>query len=374
MDFNLSDEQVLLKQNSARMLADACPTDVVRQAEDDGDYAADLWRDLSDLGWLSLGISEDGGGAGGTIFDQMLLAEEFGKVLAPVPYVASNVVAAAAIEGSGNAQAIARWLPPVASGSRIATLAIAESDTLWDTDGITLAATANGDGYLLDGEKLFVLDGVFADDIVVGARSSEGVVLAIVPIDASGVTVERMDNISGDGQASIRFERVAVDTDQVIATGDAAEQALTRAFDHACLALCGSMLGAAQVGMDMAVEYAKDRVQFGRAIGGFQAIQHKLATMMKELESARAIIYSTAWQYSLGNADSQAVSMAKAWMNDASDRSMWEAHQIHAGVAYMMEFDLQLYTRRCKSWEVLFGDTRHHRVQIGNALRAPVRP
>ena len=361
MDFNLSDEQVLLKQNSARMLADACPTDVVRQAEDDGDYAADLWRDLSDLGWLSLGISEDGGGAGGTIFDQMLLAEEFGKVLAPVPYVASNVVAAAAIEGSGNAQAIARWLPPVASGSRIATLAIAESDTLWDTDGITLAATANGDGYLLDGEKLFVLDGVFADDIVVGARSSEGVVLAIVPIDASGVTVERMDNISGDGQASIRFERVAVDTDQVIATGDAAEQALTRAFDHACLALCGSMLGAAQVGMDMAVEYAKDRVQFGSPIGRFQGVKHPLAEMYVDLESIRSLLYYAAWALEEGSADlSSAASQAKAFATEAFLKIGVGAIQLHGAVGYTEEYDVQLYLKRSKWARPAYGDENHH--------------
>ncbi|MEX1021636.1 MAG: acyl-CoA dehydrogenase family protein [Dehalococcoidia bacterium] len=373
MDFSLTEEQDMLKRAARDLLSTHCNTGLVREMEEAGRYAQPLWSQLADLGWLGVGIPEEGGGAGGTVFDQMLVAEEMGRALAPIPYASSSVIAATALAGTGDAAVMKDWLTPIATGARIGTLAVAEPESHWDLDTVSLAATKDGDGYTLSGVKLFVLDGVFADDIIVVARDGagdDGLVLGIVAPDASGVQVSRMLTIAGDGQAAIRFEGAALPAGRVLARGKVVRTAVEEALNRGRLILAAHMLGAADVAMQMSVDYAQDRVQFGRPIGSFQAIQHKLATMMKELESARALLYTAAWRHALGTGDDVQVAMAKAWMNDTSERTLWEAHQIHAGVAYMMEFDLQLFTRRCKSWELLLGDTHDQRRKVGDHIAA----
>ncbi len=371
MDFSLTEEQDILKRAARDFLTTNVNNGLVRELEEAGRYAQDVWSTLVDLGWIGLGIPEEGGGAGGTVFDQMLLAEEMGRVLAPIPYVASSVIAGTAIAETKDAQVVKDWLMPVATGERIGTLAIAEPGSLWDVDSVALEARPDGDGYRLDGVKLFVLDGVFADDILVLGRSGpsdDDLVLGIVTAEMAGVRVSRMHTMSGDGQAAVRFSDAALPAARVLARGGLARLAVEEAMNRGRIALAAYMLGAADVAMQMSVDYSLDRVQFGRQIGSFQAIQHKLAGMMKDLASARALLYTAAWRYASGTGDDVQVAMAKAWMNDTSERTLWEAHQIHAGVAYMMEFDLQLFTRRCKTWELIFGDTHDQRRKVGDHI------
>lgn len=371
MDFSLTEEQSMLKFAARDFLTKQSPHSLVREMEEEGVYARDLWEQLSNLGWLSVGLPEEAGGSGGSVFEQMLLAEEMGRALAPIPYVASSVIAAGTLAAIGSKAVNRDWLPPIASGKRVATLVLAEEESFWDPDSVALPAKAAGDGFTLNGKKLFVLDGAFADDFVVVARQSEGrdgLVIGILDRNTPGLTVDKMLTIAGDGQAALDFKDVSLPKDRVLAMGKVARDAVVSAIERGQLALCGVMLGAADVAMQMSVEYAKDRVQFGRPIGGFQAIQHKLATMMKELESARALTYSIGWRYGEGNGDGTQVAMAKAWMNETSAHTHWEAHQIHAGVAYMMEFDLQLFSRRGKSWESVFGDTDSLRRAVGDRI------
>ena len=370
MDFSLTEEQSMLKFAARDFLTKQSPRSLVREMEDEGVYARDLWAQLSNLGWLGVGLPEEAGGAGGSAFEQMLIAEEMGRALAPIPYIASSVIAGGALAAIGSPE-VRDWLAPIASGKRVATVALAEEESFWNPDTVVLSARASGDGYTLNGTKLFVLDGAFADDFVVVARQAdgrEGLVLGIVGQNTPGLTVTKMLTIAGDGQAVLTFKDVSLPKARVLATGKVARDAVVSAIERGQLALCGAMLGAADVAMQMSVEYAKDRVQFGRPIGGFQAIQHKLATMMKELESARALTYSIGWRYGEGHRDGAQVAMAKAWMNETSSHTHWEAHQIHAGVAYMMEFDLQLLSRRGKSWESVFGDTDSLRRAVGDRI------
>lgn len=371
MDFSLTEEQEMLKRSARDFLTTHCNNNLVREMEEGGTYSREMWERLADLGWLGVGIPEADGGAGESVFEQMLLAEEMGRVLAPLPYLASSVVAAGALSAVGNSRVTHEWIAPIASGTRIASLAMAEPESLWDAGTVALRATPAGEGYTLDGVKLFVLDGVFADDFIVLARDApgdDGLVLGVISRDAHGLTVNRMLTMARDGQAALRFEGVALPAGRIVARGAVARSAVESALERGRIALSAMMLGASDVAMQMSVDYAKDRVQFGRQIGAFQAIQHKLATMMKEMESARALIYSAAWRSASGTGDAVQVAMAKSWMNDASERTLWEAHQIHAGVAYMMEFDLQLFTRRCKSWELLLGDTHSLRQRVGEYL------
>ena len=268
---------------------------------------------------------------------------------------------------SGDDEAKKSYLPGIASGETIATLAITEDNGKWDFSGIELAATTKGDGWVLDGHKMFVIDGHIADLIIVAGRTSAGVTLFAVDGDAAGLTrtpLPTMDQTRK--QARLQFN----DTPAVLIGVDGgAEAGLSKTLDLAAVALAAEQVGGAQHVLDASVEYAKTRIQFGRPIGSFQAIKHKCADMLLEVESAKSAAYYAAWAAAEDSDELPVVaSLAKSYCSEAYFHSAAENIQIHGGIGFTWEHPAHLYFKRAKSSELLLGDPSYHRELLAQRI------
>ncbi|MBA3653933.1 MAG: acyl-CoA/acyl-ACP dehydrogenase, partial [Actinobacteria bacterium] len=291
MNFAFSEEQEELRRSVRRFLDDKSPsTEVRRLMETTEGYDPAVWTQMGEqLGLQGLAIPEEYGGSGYTYVELVVVLEEMGRSLLAAPYFSTVALAANALLTSGDDSAKKELLPGIAGGDTIATLAITEDSGRWDLDGIQLAATKSGDGYTLEGHKMFVIDGHTANLIIVAARTGDGISLFAVEGDASGLTrtpLQTMDQTRK--QARLEFSGTPA---RLIGAEGGAEAGLTKTLDLAAVALAAEQVGGAQKCLDMAVEYAKVRVQFGRPIGSFQAIKHKCADMLLEVESAKSAAY-----------------------------------------------------------------------------------
>jgi alkylation response protein AidB-like acyl-CoA dehydrogenase len=378
MDFDLSKPQKLLKDSARAFLARECKTERVRAlvetetAHDDG-----LWQSISEQGWTGLLIPEEHGGLGLGLVELAAVAEEMGRACLPGPFI-STLTAAVLIERAGNAEQRAKYLEPIAAGEMKATLAFLEESASWDADAVKLEATRDGGGnFTLTGKKLFVPDAEVADLLICVARDGSGSgggssspLLLPVERGAEGVSVNAMPSMDGTRKVyEVTFEGVALsESDALGADGDA-RGALLQALEVGCAALCAEMVGGMQWVLDTTVEYAKTRQQFGRAIGSFQAVQHQCADMLLMTESARSAAYYAAWALTEGDPSaSGAVSIAKAYCSDAYREVGNRGVQIHGGIGFTWEHDLQLYYKRSKSSETLFGDATFHRERIARLI------
>jgi alkylation response protein AidB-like acyl-CoA dehydrogenase len=295
--------------------------------------------------------------------------EEMGAALLCAPYFSTVVLGANALLCSGDAAACARWLPGIAAGETIATLALAEESGSWELDASTATTAAdNGDGWTVSGAKSYVLDGQTADLILVAARAPDGLGLFAVSRDAPGLTTTPLQTIDETRKQA----RVAFDTTPaalVGAEGDAAA-GLAKTLDLAAVALAAEQVGGAQRCLDNAVQYARERIQFGRAIGSFQAIKHKCADMLVDVESARSAAYQAGWA-AAGEADDElpvVASLAKAYCSEVYLNAAAENIQIHGGMGFTWEHHAHLYFKRAKSSELLFGDAAYHRELLAQRL------
>ncbi len=325
MDFGFSEEQEMLRDAAKRFLADNCSTKFVRQMmADESAHDAGFWRKLVDLGWPGLLIPEEYGGQGGTFLDMTVIAEEAGKALVPGPFFAAALLGVPiVIEGGSDAQK-KELLPKMAKGEYIATVAIAEAAGRFDAGGIELKASKKGADYTLTGEKFFVPDAHVADCIVVAARSAgsgeNGLTLLMVPAKQKGVTITQRT---------------------------------------------------AQKALDIAVDYAKTRVQFGKPIGSFQAVKHKCVDMMVAVENTRSLTYYACWTVDERQAEAAtAVPMAKAYASDMAKNVTSEAIQVHGGIGFTWEHDMHLYHRRALAGEANFGNAPIHRETVAKSLLA----
>ena len=277
------------------------------------------------------------------------------------------VLAANAILHSGDDAAKAELLPGIASGETIATVAFTEENGRWDEQGITATAASSDDGFTISGTKMFVLDGHVADLIVVAARTDAGVSLFKVAGDASGLTRESLSTMDQTRkQAKLTFDSTPA---TLIGTDGGGWATLERMLDLAAVALAAEQVGGAQFVLDMAVQYDKDRVQFGRPIGSFQAIKHKCADMLLEVESAKSAAYYAAWCAAELNDELPSVaSLAKAYCSEAYFHAAAENIQIHGGIGFTWEHPAHLYFKRAKSSELLFGDPTYHRELLAQRI------
>jgi alkylation response protein AidB-like acyl-CoA dehydrogenase len=336
-------------------------------------YDPAVWAQMAnELGLQSLHIPEAYGGQGFSWVELGIVLEEQGRALLCAPYFSTVVLAANAILNAGTEDQKAALLPGIASGETIATLAFTEPNGKWDASGITLEATPSGDGATLTGTKMFVLDGHIANLVVVAARAAgttgnDGISLYTVDGDAAGLTrtaLATMDQTRK--QAKLEFDGVQA---QLLGTAGAGWDALSKTLDQAAVGLCNEMVGGAQYVLDESVQYAKDRVQFGRPIGSFQAIKHKCADMLLETESAKSAAYYAAWAAAEDNDELPVVaSLAKAYCSDAYFHSAAENIQIHGGIGFTWEHDAHLYFKRAKSSEILFGDATYHRELLAQRI------
>ena len=367
MNFTFSDEQEELRRTIRRFLEDKSPSSEVRRlmATAEG-YDEAVWKQMAqELGLQGLAIPEEYGGQGFSYVELGIVFEEMGRVLLCAPFYATSVAAAAILNAASDEQKRA-WLPGIASGETIATLALAEPGGRWDADGVRAEATSDGDRARINGTKALVLDGTTASLILVAARRDSGDVgLYAVEGDA--------ERLSRAAQEPLDMTRklARLDLDGVVATpvGDGSWDAIAKTLDHAAVLLAAEMAGGAARCLDMAVDYAKSRYQFGKPIGSFQAIKHKCADILLQVESARTAAYYAMWAAAEDDPDLRvAAPLAKAFCADAYFYAASENHQVHGGIGFTWEHDAHLYFRRAKSSDLLFGDSNYQRDVLADRL------
>ncbi|HEV7888168.1 MAG TPA: acyl-CoA dehydrogenase family protein [Acidimicrobiales bacterium] len=369
MNFAFSEEQEELRKSVRRFLEDKSPSAEVRRLmETDDGYDPAVWDQMGQqLGLQGLAVPEEYGGSGYSYVELVVVFEEMGRALLPAPYFSTVALAANALLASGDDAAKKEFLPGIAAGETIATLAITEPSGRWDEAGITLEATKGGDGYTLNGQKSFVVDGHLANLILVAARTGSGVSLFAVEGDAAGLTrtpLSTMDQTRK--QAALSFENTPA---KLVGAEGEGWSVLSKTLDLAAVALAAEQVGGAQKVLEMAVQYAKDRVQFGRPIGSFQAIKHKCADMLLEVESAKSAAYYAGWAASEDNEELPVVaSLAKAYCSDAYFHAAAENIQIHGGIGFTWEHDAHLYFKRAKSSELMLGDPTYHRELLAQRI------
>ena len=369
MNFAFSEEQEELR-NIVRQFLDAkSPEAAVReQMETEKGYDDAVWSQMSEqLGLQSLIVPEEFGGSGYSYVELIVVLEEMGRSLLCAPYFSTVVLGANTLIHSGDDAAKAAHLPGIASGETIATLAFTEPNGRWDESGIEATAVADGDSFKITGTKSFVLDGHVADLVLVAARTAAGVSLFAVQGDAAGLTRTSLSTMDQTRkQAKLDFDGVS---GTLIGTDGGGWDVLSTVLDLAAVALAAEQVGGAQKCLDMAVEYAKVRVQFGRPIGSFQAIKHKCADMLLEVESAKSAAYYAGWCASEMNDELPSVaSLAKAYCSDAYFHAAAENIQIHGGIGFTWEHPAHLYFKRAKSSELLFGDPTYHRELLAQRI------
>ncbi len=367
MNFAFTEEQDQLRQFVRSFMEDKASEAAVReQMETDQGYDQAVWSQMAEqMGLQGMIIPEEFGGQGFTFVELGVVLEEMGRSLICAPFL-SGQLAALAIMNSGDEDAKKDLLPGIAAGETIATLAFTEENGKWDESGVTATAT-NGDGWVVNGTKSFVLDGHTASLLVVAARTDAGVSLFAVESGAAGVTSEALSTMDQTRkQAKVSLANAPA---RLIGTDGAGWSTMESVLDLAAIALAAEQVGGAQFVLDMAVQYAKDRVQFGRPIGSFQAIKHKCADMLLEVESAKSAAYYGLWCAAENNDELPSVaSLAKAYCSDAYFHAAAENIQIHGGIGFTWEHPAHLYFKRAKSSELMFGDPSYHREMLAQRI------
>ncbi len=369
MNFAFTEEQEELRKTVRAFLEAKSPETAVReQMETDSGYDTAVWGQMGEqLGLQGLAIPEEFGGSGYTFVELGIVLEEQGRALLCAPFFSTVVLAANTLLHSGDEAAKAAHLPGIASGATIATLAFTEPSGKWDESGITTEATAAGDGWTLTGVKSFVLDGHTASLIIVAARTAKGVSLFTVAGDAAGLTRTALSTMDQTRkQAKLEFANTPA---TLLGTEGEGWAVLSTVLDLAAVGLAAEQVGGAQKVLEQAVEYAKVRVQFGRPIGSFQAIKHKCADMLLEVESAKSAAYYGLWCAAEQNDELPSVaSLAKAYCSEAYFHATAENIQIHGGIGFTWEHPAHLYFKRAKSSELLFGDPTYHRELLAQRI------
>ena len=369
MNFAFTEEQDELRKTVRQFLDAKSPEAAVReQMETDTGFDPAVWAQMGEqMGLQGLIVPEEFGGSGYGYVELGIVLEEMGRSLLCAPFFSTVVLAANTLIHSGDDAAKKTHLPGIASGETIAALAFTEPSGKWDESGITMEATVAGDSYTLTGTKMFVLDGHTANLIIVAAKTGKGVSLFTVDGDASGLTRTALSTMDQTRkQAKLEFADTPA---TLLGTEGEGWSVLSTVLDLAAVGLAAEQVGGAQKVLDMAVEYAKVRVQFGRPIGSFQAIKHKCADMLLEVESAKSAAYYGMWCASEMNDELPSVaSLAKAYCSEAYFHATAENIQIHGGIGFTWEHPAHLYFKRAKSSELLFGDPTYHRELLAQRI------
>ncbi|HSK49533.1 MAG TPA: acyl-CoA dehydrogenase family protein [Solirubrobacterales bacterium] len=366
MYFDFTDEQGAIKATARDFLASRYKSERIRElAASETGTDAEGWREMAELGWTGLAVPEKWGGQGLGIVDLAVLFEEMGYALAPSPLL-SNTIVALALSLCGSDEQRERWLRPLAAGEKRATPALWDAGSPASVGEFTLEAKPDGDGVLLDGEKVLVMDAAGADLFLVATADGRR---HLLEAGAAGVTVSEEESIDTTRRlSSLRLDGVRVAAEDTL---PAAAEDYFGVFFRLCVALAAESTGIAQRALEMSVSYAKDRQQFGRPIGAYQAVSHRCAQMLLETENSRSAVYGAAWA-----ADAEpeslplAASMAKAYASDAGWRVPDAAIQVHGGVGFTWEHDLHFCLKRGRANAAMFGDSKWHRERVAAAVLA----
>jgi alkylation response protein AidB-like acyl-CoA dehydrogenase len=366
VDFALSSDQLLLRNSARSYLDEHCKPGTVRALWDDPRGMSDvMWKEMAQLGWLGLALPEAHGGSDLGMVETAILLDELGRVAAPTPYL-TTVLAAHAIARAGTGAQKDRWLPAIASGGVRATVALVDADLDWDPAATGTRAERRGTGYALSGVKQFAPWAHVAQVLLIPARAPEGLALFLVDPASRGLAMTPV--IAMDPSAhwvTLALDGVPVAGDAVVGTPGDAGPLLEDLLRRGAVGAAAEMLGTARRCLDMSVSYAKVREQFGQPIGSFQAIRHKCAEMLLDVENSHAATYYAAWALDAGAEDQDmAASVAKAYVGDAARKVCGESIQVHGGIGFTWEFDLHLYFKRAKALEPMYGDADHHRERL----------
>jgi alkylation response protein AidB-like acyl-CoA dehydrogenase len=373
MDIGFTEEQELLRETARKFLEDECDSRFVRERMATAAAVTDeFWQKLATQGWLGVVYPEEDGGSGLGLVDVVVLMEEMGRRVMPGPFFSTVLLGGAAIGEAGSPAQRGEWLPRIAAGEKKAALAWTEPQLRWDAAGVMLQAREAAGGFTLSGTKLFVGDAHLADIVVVAARTrdgstmEDGVSLFLMPREAPGLTVSVMPTIDATRKlCEVRLDNVALPAAALLGEMHQGWAPLARVAARATVALCAEMCGGAQQVLDMTVDYAKLRVAFGKPIGSYQGVKHQAADMLVAIENAKSLTYYAAWAVDEGAAEAPlAVAMAKAAASDMARKVAGTGIQLHGGIGMTWEHDLQLYFKRAKASEVMFGDAAWHREQV----------
>jgi alkylation response protein AidB-like acyl-CoA dehydrogenase len=362
MNFGFSEEQELLRSEVRKFLDENVSLEEVRKISEDTagpGYSREVWKQIAELGWTGLIIPEEHGGAGLGWVDLLVVLEETGRSLFPSPLVATTL-AAEAIRRSGSEAQQAAYLPRLADGSAIGSVALVEADAAPGPAGVALPGSASGDGVCLSGEKSFVSDAGVADLFVVAFRRGGNLSLAVVERDAAGVSTSEFAGID----LTKRLGRLVLDGVEVPGSAilDRADDAAVGALlDAGATAITAESVGAAEAALALTTGYANERIQFGRPIGQFQGVKHPLAEMYVDIESFKSLVYYAAWCLDEGHEDlAIAASRAKAYASDVFPQIGIDTVQLHGGIGYTWEYDAHLFLKRAKWMRPAFGDADYH--------------
>lgn len=378
MDFAFNEEQEELRAMAQAFAEENSGSEQIRKAmESELGYDPALWGQIgSELGWTSVHIPEEYGGLGLGYVELVALMEIMGGALVCSPFFSSVCLGANALLVAGSEEQKQAHLPGIAEGTTRATLAYSGTGGNWDASAVEVVATPSGDGFKLSGTASFVVDGHSAELIVVAARradstGTDGISLFVIAADRAGLTRRVLPTMDQTRRlAELAFDDVDVSASELMGVEGEAWPALSRTLDLAAIALAAEQVGGAQRCLDMSVAYAKERVQFGRPIGSFQAIKHKCADMMVKVESARSAAYYAGCAVSESNESeiNTVAPLAKAYCSDAYFTCAADCIQIHGGVGFTWEYDVHLYFKRAKSSESLLGDASFHREQLAQRI------
>jgi alkylation response protein AidB-like acyl-CoA dehydrogenase len=374
MDVLPNEEEQMVKNLAREFLVAECPPRLARDMEkDERGYPPELWDQMAQLGWFGMSIPEAYGGQGLPLTYLALILEEVGRSIAPVPFH-STVVPALTIASEGSEEQRQGVLPRVSQGSLIMTWAFQEQDPRLLPEAVTAQAVADGDHYVINGTKMFVDNFNVAEKCLVACRTAsaspdhQGISLFLVNTNTPGIAHTPLVTLAKDKQSKVEFKQVRVPRANLVGELDQGWPIAQTMLDRATILLCAQMVGAARKDIEMAIEYTKNRVAFGRPIGAFQSVQHMCADMTIWIDGAQLLTYEALWKMDQGLPAGIEVSQAKAFCNDRCQAAVRSSQVLHGGMGFMMEFDLHLWYRRVSAWTMRLGTSFEHRARVARSL------
>jgi alkylation response protein AidB-like acyl-CoA dehydrogenase len=369
MDLGFSKDQKMIQTSVREFLEKECPSDKVRELEEDEKgYDPEMWRMMAELGWMGIILPEEYEGTEGDFIDLAIVIEEMGRKLLPSPFFPTVALCSLPLLEYGNDEQKERFLPRIADGEEIWTLALTESSATHSASDITLTATLEGEDYLLSGTKIFVPYAHVAHYFLVVAKDADGFTPFLVDTRTKGIKVEIIPTTAHDKQCAVTFDHVRLPARNILGEAGRGWDIVEFILQRGTLLRCAEMAGGAQAALEITNDYAKKRIQFDRPIGSFQAIQHKLAEMFIDVEGLRYLIYEAAWAISSGSTSNLLISMAKVKANEIYQRTCIESIKVHGAIGFTREQDIGLYYLRTKAWEFALGDSWFHRERIATEL------
>ncbi len=376
MHFGFDEQQEMLRSTAISFLNKECTESLVREMElSSTGHSLELWGKMAELGWLGIPFPEKYGGGEGSMLDLVVLFEEMGRFMCPVPYLSTVVLCGLAILRAGNERQKSEFLKKISEGNLILALALTERDVTIDPSGIEVRATQDKDEFIIDGTKIFVHDACVADYILCVVRTtaatsfSDGISLFLVERSSPGLRCEQLRTVSGDKQCEITFDKVSVPKENLVGELHGGWPAIAKVIQIGAVLLCGQMIGAGQRMLEMSVEHAKTRVQFDQYIGVNQHVQEHCIDIFTRVNGSRNVTYKAAWKLNEGLPCDVEVAIAKAWTSDAHELVCRSAHSIFGGSGYTYDSTLPLISRRGKVAQLYLGDSAYYRKKIAESMR-----